>query len=166
MLPPWAEASRERRDHIEQVAALLSRWAEAMLLAPEERRRWQRAAYLHDALRDAPLEHDLAHGPAAADRAAAEGERDQGVLDAVRYHSLGWAGWDDAGRALYCADFLEPGRPYLCDERAALAEAFPRDPEGVLYEVARLRVSHSVRSGWQLLPATVDFWNALAGARG
>lgn len=165
MLPSWAVTTPERRAHVERVAELLGRWADAMGLGPERRSRWLRAAYLHDALRDAPLDDPLAHGPAAADRAAAVGERDRGVLDAVRYHSLGWAGWDDVGRALYCADFLEPGRPYLDEERAALARAYAGAADRVLYEVARLRVSHSVRSGQPLAPATVAFWNALCAAR-
>src|SRR2546426_7680524 len=41
-----------------------------------------RAAWLHDALRDAPAADELQHGPMAAERAARDGERDPGVLDA------------------------------------------------------------------------------------
>ena len=105
-LPAWATVTPERRAHIERVVALLDRWADAMRIAAGERERWRRAGWLHDALRDAPLGDPFAHGPAAADRAAAEGERDRGVLDAVRHHTIGSADWDDVGRMLYLADFL------------------------------------------------------------
>lgn len=162
MLPPWAQVSAERRAHIERVAALVGNWADAMGVPATERARWLKAAYLHDALRDAPLTGALAHGPAAADRAAREGETDQGVLDAVRYHTVGFAGWDDAGRMLYLADFLEPGRKFAADERRALAARVPRERDAVLKEVVRWRIEWVLRSGWPLVPETVGLWNALA----
>jgi HD superfamily phosphohydrolase YqeK len=147
-----------------------------MQVEPHEQHRWLRAVWLHDALRDlspdelerlAPDDEgplDLRHGPAAAARAAAGGETDQGVLDAVRYHSIGYAGWDRVGRVLYSADFLEPGRAFDPEARAALARRFPSEPDAVLLEVARRRLLHVVRSGWPLPAATVEFWNALASA--
>ena len=67
----------------------------------------------------------LRHGPASAARAKAEGEVDRGVLDAVRYHSIGLAEWDMVGRALYCGDYLEPGRTSGKGARAELAGDFP-----------------------------------------
>ena len=109
---------------IERVAALASRWADEMQLPAPERDRVLRAVWLHDALRDAEEADmrwlapefegpaDLLHGPAAARRAAQEGETDLGVLAAVRWHSLGSPEWDHVGRMLYCADFLEPGRKH------------------------------------------------------
>src|SRR5205823_4281231 len=83
-----------RRAHIERVVGLLDAWAAARRAPAAERARWLRAGWLHDALRDAPAANELAHGPMAAERAARAGETDRGVLDAVRYHSLGYAGWD------------------------------------------------------------------------
>jgi 2-amino-4-hydroxy-6-hydroxymethyldihydropteridine diphosphokinase len=165
-LPPWAEVSEKRRAHIERVAALLDRWADAMRTPAAERGRWLRAAYLHDALRDARMAREggdaLAHGPLAADRAASEGEADRGVLDAVRYHTVGYAGWDAVGRMLYLADFLEPGRSFGAEERRALADRVPAERDAVLREVARWRIEWVVRSGWPLVPETVAFWNSLA----
>jgi HD superfamily phosphohydrolase YqeK len=133
-----------------------------MHVPAKERERWLRAAWLHDALRDAPLGDLMAHGPAAAERAAQDGERDRGVLDAVRYHTIGYAGWDDVGRMLYLADFLEPGRDFDPDGRRALAERVPAEADAVLREVARRRIEWVLRSGWRLLPETVAFWNSLA----
>ena len=171
--PSWATASPERVAHIERVARLVLDWAEEMGVPDSERNRWLRAVWLHDALRDAPPEElekwaptspgppAIRHGPASAARAKADGETDRGVLDAVRYHSMGLAEWDMVGRVLYCADFLEPGRNFDKSGRAELAVRFPRDPTGVLREVARARVSRLVQSGWPLPDPTVRFWNSL-----
>src|SRR5437868_9113138 len=75
-LPPWAEVGRRRHAHIRRVAALVGEWADAMKVSQAERRRWLRAVWLHDALKDAKLPDAATHGPAAADRAAQEGETD------------------------------------------------------------------------------------------
>ncbi|HEV8400463.1 MAG TPA: HD domain-containing protein [Gemmatimonadales bacterium] len=161
-LPAWAQVTPARQQHVERVVGLLRGWADAMKVAAPERERWIRAGWLHDALRDAPLNDLMAHGPAAADRAAQDGERDRGVLDAVRYHTIGYAGWDDVGRMLYLADFLEPGRDFDSDGRRELAARVPREGDVVLREVARRRLEWVLRSGWPLAPETVAFWNALA----
>jgi HD superfamily phosphohydrolase YqeK len=160
-LPPWAVVTPERRAHIERVATLLETWASAMGVADAERARWLKAAWLHDALRDAPAANELAHGPMAAERAAREGETDQEVLDAVRYHSIGYARWKDVGRMLYLADYLEPGRPFDRERRAALASRVPAEPDVVLRQVAARRITRVVEGGWPLLAETVDFWNGL-----
>lgn len=173
-LPEWAVVTAKRREHIARVAATLTDWADAMDVSPRERRRWLKAAWMHDALKDAPRERQrhlaapfagppsLWHGPAAARRAEQEGERDRGVLAAVRYHSIGFAGWDRVGRMLYLADFLEGGRRHHDGHRARQARRVPDDPDGVLREVAMDRIAHGIRKGWPLLPETVAFWNALA----
>src|SRR5438132_5897182 len=126
-LPAWAIVTPERRAHIERVVALLATWAVPRRTAEAERARWLRAGWLHDALRDAPAANELAHGPMAAERAAREGETDRGVLDAVRYHSIGYASWENVGKMLYLADYLEPGRPFDQPRRAALAARVPAE---------------------------------------
>lgn len=161
-LPPWAHVTPERRAHIERVVALLEGWADAMHVDEAEQDRWLRAGWLHDALRDAPFKDPFAHGPAAADRAAASGEQDRGVLTAIRYHTVGSADWDDVGRMLYLADFLEPGRDHDPPaERERLARAVPTQRDDVLREVVRRRIDWVLRSGWPLPPDTVAFWNCL-----
>ncbi len=175
-MPAWAAMGPDRLAHVRRVVALVEQWATAMGISESERHRWLRAAWLHDALRDAdpaelarlapdaagPIE--LWHGPAAAARAAAEGETDRGVLDAVRFHSVGSADWDRAGQVLYCADFLEPGRRFDQADRAALAERLPTDFNAVYFEVLQRRLAYLIRSGWTLPDSTVRLWNSLASA--
>jgi len=172
-LPSWAVVTASRRKHVARVVRLLAEWAEAMDVSARERQRWLRAAWMHDALKDAPraVVRKLAapfagppailHGPAAARRAALARERDRGVLDAIRYHSVGYADWDHVGRMLYLADFLEAGRRHHDAARTAQAKRVPGDPDGVLWAVARDRIAHGIRKGLPLLPETVAFWNAL-----
>ncbi len=162
-LPSWAIVTPERRAHIERVTALLSAWAMAMGIPDAERARWLRAGWLHDALRDAPAANELEHGPMAAERAAHEGERDQGVLDAVRYHSIGYARWDDVGRMLYLADYLEPGRPFDRELRRSFAARVPEERDAALKQVAGRRIARVIECRWPLRQETVDFWNSLVG---
>jgi len=171
VLPPWACVSDRRRAHIERVCALLDAWAVAMRLDAEERRAWADAGRLHDALRDASepelralsgdaeSQVELLHGPAAAARLEAEGERRAGVLDAVRWHTLGSASWERVGRALYMADYLEPGRTFARSERAFLASVVPHDFERAFREVLRHRLEWALRDGKALRPETVALWN-------
>ena len=163
-LPPWAVVTPERRAHIERVVALLDSWAAARRAPNAERARWLTAGWLHDALRDAPAANELAHGSMAAERAAREGETDRGVLDAVRYHSLGHAGWDDVGKMLYLADYLEPGRTFERELRASLAAQVPQDRDGVLQQVAAHRIARVIDGRWPLVRDTVDFWNSLVAS--
>jgi HD superfamily phosphohydrolase YqeK len=172
-LPEWAQVTATRRAHIRRVAGLLDQWAQALTLKAAERDRWLRAAILHDALKDAPAElvaslaqprlgpPALWHGPAAAQRAEADGERDAGVLAAVRYHSVGYADWDWTGRMLYLADYLDPGRHFADDTRRAWAVRMPKDRDAVLREVTRARIERGLRKGWPLLAETAGFWNSL-----
>jgi len=163
-LPPWAVVAPERRAHIERVVGLLDAWAAARRTPDAERARWLRAGWLHDALRDAPAANELAHGPMAAERAARAGETDRGVLDAVRYHSLGYAGWDDVGKMLYLADYLEPGRAFDREVRASLAARVPQDRDAALQQVAARRIARVIDGRWPLVRETVDFWNSLVGS--
>ncbi len=177
-LPDWAVVSPRRAGHIARVAALLARWAAARGLAAEEEARWRRAALLHDALRDATDEvlagycarparwpRSIWHGPAAASAARRAGERDRGVLAAVHYHSLGYAGWDDVGRFLFMADYLEPGRAHERPVLDALAARAAGEPEDVLREVAANKLRWLLHVGRPIPRETWEFWNNLAAAR-
>jgi HD superfamily phosphohydrolase YqeK len=130
-LPPWAEATPERREHMARVAALLA--------------------------------GSLLHGPAAAEKLRIDGVRDAGLLHAVAYHTLGHADLGPEGRALYAADFLEPGRLGLRDDwRTALRARMPGEVHDVVREILSARVVHLVETGRPVRPETMGFWNSMA----
>lgn len=174
-LPDWAEADAARRAHIARVADLMGAWAAELRLPPPERTRWLAVAWLHDALRNADpqglrvrvppgmaaLPGPLLHGPAAAERLRLDGVGDGELLQAVAYHTLGHPGLGTLGRALYAADFLEPGRDLLNAWREGLRSRLPSDLDGVVREVLGARIGYLVGRGSPLRPETVAFWNVL-----
>jgi HD superfamily phosphohydrolase YqeK len=172
-LPEWAIASEKRRGHIARVTALLDAWSEALGASPEERQAWHDAGRWHDALRDADdatlrsLADDpsrplgMLHGSAAARWLERDGESRTDVLDAVRWHTTGHAQWDRVGKALYMADFLEPGRPFMQADRAFLAHLVPLRFEAVFRQVVRLRLEWALREGKGFAPETVALWDAV-----
>lgn len=178
-LPEWAEAGAKRREHIARVAALLDSWAGEAGLSAEDRQRWRAAGYLHDALRDAApealrplvsgdlaaLPGSLLHGPALATRLRRAGVGDEELLGAIAFHTVGDPTLGPLGRALYAADFLEPGRTYHVEGREGLCARAPTELDAVAREVARLRITHLLRNGLPLHPRTVAFWNALLDER-
>ncbi len=173
-LPSWARVSEKRRGHIARVTALLDRWAAELHVPPDEARAWHDAGLFHDALRDAPEEElralvgdpslpsQILHGPAAAARLLRDGEAREDLLEAVRWHTVGNGAWARTGRALYMADFLEPGRSFARADRAFLASHLVHDFDGVFRQVVRQRLEWSLREGNQLYPETVSLWNDVA----
>jgi predicted HD superfamily hydrolase involved in NAD metabolism len=171
-LPDWAQVEKKRRGHIARVTALLMEWADRMKVDAEERTAWIDAGRFHDALKDAPDEElrtlagsapyelQMLHGPAAAALLENQGEKRRGMLDAIRYHTIGYLEWDRTGRALYMADFLEPGRSFAKADRAFLAKHVPFDFDGVFRQVVRTRLEWSLHEGHSLFPETVALWNA------
>jgi 2-amino-4-hydroxy-6-hydroxymethyldihydropteridine diphosphokinase len=166
--------SARRLAHIERVTALLDGWSAALGLTRDEAAAWHDVGAWHDALRDAEepelrawagdqrLPVKVLHGPAVAARLEHEGESRVEVLDAIRWHTLGRAGWARTGRALYMADFLEPGRPFAGAERAFLARAVPSDFSGVFRQVVQLRLEWTIREGKPVFPETAALWNEVA----
>jgi 2-amino-4-hydroxy-6-hydroxymethyldihydropteridine diphosphokinase len=173
-LPDWARVSEKRRAHIARVTELLDEWARALRLPADQIRAWHDAGVLHDALRDAPEEWlrelsghpegyttEMLHGPAAASRLAQDGEAREELLDAIRYHTVGSSNWGRLGRALYMADYLEPGRKFSRADRAYLASQVPLDFDATFRQVLRARLEWSLREGMRLFPEAVALWNAV-----
>ncbi len=172
-LPDWAIAGEDRRAHMRRVADLLESWARELGLPEAEVIRWRAAGMLHDALRDASpeelrkdlpeSEQDLPgkvlHGPAAARRL--QGLVDPRIVTAVRYHTIGSPDLDELGRALYLADFLEPGRPQLVEWRAGLRARMPHDRHAVLLDVLDARLRHALDRRLPLRGETAAFWSAV-----
>ena len=160
---------------MERVAGVLGGWASALGLGEAETARWRAAGWLHDALREADpaelrpvvpgalsdLPGRLLHGPAAAARLRAEGVDDGPFLLAVAFHTIGHPEFDALGRALYAADFLEPGRRGQMEWREALRARMPAGPGAVVREVARSRIGGLLEAGAPLRRETWEFWNSL-----
>jgi len=173
VLPTWAKVSEKRRKHIARVTTLLMQWADEIGIGEQERRDWMHAGLLHDALRDAgeaelralaqdPVrEEELLHGPAVANLLATSGDVSVPALLAIRYHTVGSPDWNRTGKALYMADFLEPGRSFAHSDRAFLARQVPHDFDGVFRQVLRARLEYALREGYTLFPETVGLWNAV-----
>lgn len=172
VMPSWACVTERRLEHIVRVTSLLDEWASALELPPDEAQRWHDAGRYHDALRDAPEPElrelagdlpeytlDMLHGPAAANRLRNDGEDRTDLLDAIRFHTVGSARWDRLGKALYMADYLEPGRKFSRADRAYLASQVPRDFDATFRQVLRNRLEWSLREGQRLFPEAVALWN-------
>ena len=172
-LPAWACVTERRIAHIQRVTALLNSWAATMRLPAADARAFVDAGRLHDALRDAPEEQlraitrdntspaGLLHGPAAAILLEQDGESRADLLDAIRYHTVGSREWGRLGRALYMADFLEPGRKFAREDRRFLALQVPAAFDGVFRQVVRMRLEWTVREGNVIFPETAALWNSL-----
>ena len=174
-LPDWAVAGPARREHMARVAALLGEWAAALDLAEDDRARWRAAGYLHDALRDERpevlrpfvpprlrnLPSLILHGPAAAERLRQAGVDDDEFLLAIASHTIGGAGLGTLGRALYIADYLEPGRAYATEWHARLRDRMPADLGAVLREVVADRMRRGRESGRTLASETLALWDEL-----
>lgn len=174
-LPAWAEATPERRDHVARVAELMDLWAERTGLSDDDRARWRAAGLLHDALRDADVDRlrplvdpvlrdapgKMLHGPAAAARLRQDGVEDEPLLLAIAWHTLGHPRFDRLGKALYLADYTEPGRDYESETLAAKRDRVPEELDGVLLEVAADRIGRSLQRRRPLLEPTIEFWNLL-----
>jgi 2-amino-4-hydroxy-6-hydroxymethyldihydropteridine diphosphokinase len=170
-LPAWAQVNERRRGHIGRVTHLLLSWADQLRVDGAERTAWRDAAIWHDALRDAPedeLRHlagpdrypvAMLHGPAAAAFLERAGETRGEVLEAIRWHTVGHPEWSRTGRALYMADFLEPGRSFARADRAFLARHVTQDFDGVFRQVVQRRMLWKIGEGYELFPPTVALWN-------
>lgn len=173
-LPDWARMSEGRRRHAERVAELMTRWAEALELPEEEIVRWRAAALLHDALRDEEptrlralvpepggFPEPALHGPAVARLLRDAGVRDEGLLRAIAFHTVGHPELDRMGLFLYAADWMDPDRPDPEGERAALRDRMPAEWAHVLPVVAAARIGRALEHRYRLLAETAGFWNRI-----
>lgn len=171
--------SKARLGHTLRVAQTSERLAKAHGADPD---RALLAALIHDATReiggtnllhlaegwDLPVGRPerespkLLHGPVAAELARRElGVTDEGVLQAVREHTVAAPGMSDLSLILYLADKIEPARDYPSVERIRhLAE---RDLRAAATEALRRSVAYNEKRG---KPTHPDSLRALAWLEG
>ena len=178
-LPKWSSPSAGRKKHMLRVADLMGDWASALGLADEAVHTWRAAGLLHDALREVPpselaellpdkhleLPPKAYHGPAAAVRLSKDGVEDKGFLQAIRWHTLGSPKLALIGKALYAADFLEPGRRSRRRWREGLRSRAPRHLNSVLREIVGSRIDYLLRAEMPVPRPTLGFWNSLVEDR-
>jgi len=174
-LPKWAVCGKRRRAHMKRVSDLMGEWAEQLGLDAYEVVRWRAAGMLHDALREASpsklrplvpprrraLPPKAYHGPAAATLLARDGVEDTELLHAIRWHTLGSRNFRRLGRALYAADFLEPGRRSRRRWREGLRGRASRNLDRVLREIVANKIDYLLRAEMPVSRRTVRFWNSL-----
>ena len=178
-LPRWAVAGTKRREHMERVAELLRDWSKARCESPIEVERWAALGFLHDALRDAKpndlrpyvevsmtyLPGSMLHGPATARMLREGGVTDETLLTAVKYHTIGTADFGVIGKALYAADFLEPGREFCQKWRCELRAIMPEQLDTVVCKIVGARVQHLIDKERPVRAETLGFWNTLVKGR-
>ncbi|WP_455381090.1 bis(5'-nucleosyl)-tetraphosphatase (symmetrical) YqeK [Salinispira pacifica] len=103
----------------------------------------------------------LLHGRAAALFLSGRfGVDNENVLDAIRHHTFGRAGYPDLGKALFLSDYLEPGRKY---STAALREAvLGRSLDGAVAAV----IEDAIAKGKSLAEATRAMYDEVSENRG
>jgi 2-amino-4-hydroxy-6-hydroxymethyldihydropteridine diphosphokinase len=107
----------------------------------------------------------MLHGPAAAERLRRDGVQDEEVLAAVASHTTGGAGLPTLAKALYAADYLEPGRDYAAELHGRLRSRMPDDLVAVVRDVAGERMMRALESRRPIHPDTLALWNELAAPR-
>ena len=75
----------------------------------------------------------------------------------MRCHTVGSPAFGALGRALYLADFLEPGRNFSPEWTESLRRRMPAEMDAVLREVVEARIGHVVKSGATVHPETKAF---------
>jgi HD superfamily phosphohydrolase YqeK len=175
ILPAWAVYGEARYQHMQRVARLMKLWARSRGLKPRKVKRWIAAGFLHDALRNEKpsrlrmavpprfkrLAGPVLHGPAAAQKLRHEGVEDGRLLLAIEYHTLGSRHLTTLGRALYAADFLEPGRNRRVKWRSKLRKRMPDELDSVVLEILSARLAHQLHTSRPMRPETVGMWNAM-----
>lgn len=162
--------------HTQGVMSTSRRLAEAYGEDPD---RAELAAIIHDAAKNWPIEEqreyilkhgldqellsynkELWHAEVGAHIAWAQYEiKDQGILDAIRYHTSGRAQMSKLEKIVWLADYIEPNRSFPgVDEARRLAESSLE--EGVLFGL-NATIIHLIQKNSVIYPGTLAARNAM-----
>ena len=90
----------------------------------------------------------LLHGPVCAAWMAAEGGLDDDrVLNAVRWHTFGWADMDEVGKVVFVADKLEPVKVTADAALAPIRELADSDLDAALLAILEKREAELTAAG-------------------
>lgn len=104
-----------------------------------------------------PVVHQFSGADLARDR---YGVTDEGILDAIRYHTTGKPNMSALGKLIFCADILEPGRKY--DGVDELRKIISSDFEKGFVACVKRSYDHLVEKGGEIYYLTkecLDFYN-------
>lgn len=88
--------------------------------------------------------------------------KDDELIHAIRFHTLGSAEFGNLGFALYAADFLEPGRKMKENWRSKRRKRAPTELKAVVTEILAARIGYLLERRRPLHPRTTDFWNKIS----
>jgi nicotinate-nucleotide adenylyltransferase len=137
-------------------------------MAHDLAREWEESRILDTARKDGyelreeeyrmPL---LLHGRAAAvELRQRYGERREQVLQAVRWHTTGHVDIGALGMALYCADYMEPGRSHI--DRQEYERLMSRDSlEEMTLEILEVELERMYAQGKTVVPYSVELRDRL-----
>ena len=174
-LPDWSVYGKKRYKHMQRVAELMRDWARTRGISDHKIKRWSAVGYLHDALRNEKPKRlrlvvpprfkkvpgPLLHGPAVAEKLRHLGVKDEKLLLAIQYHTTGSRHLSTIGRALFAADFLEPGRSGKKKWRARRRERVPTELDEVVLEILEHRITKQLEKTRPVRPETMGMWNAM-----
>ena len=145
----------------------------------EDPNRAEVAAILHDSCKYADIEwmeqivkeqaldsrllgwgSELLHGPVGAYVAKDEFHiTDEGILDAIRYHTTGRAGMSRLEKIIYIADMIEPNRKFDGVER--LREKAKKDLDKAMRACIRHSLTFLIATKQPIFPVSLECYNDL-----
>lgn len=115
------------------------------------------AALLHDVgyfIGYSKKDRSLTHAAISARYARRIGIKDQSVLDAIEWHTVGRPGMDTLGKIIFLADGIEPGRNYpSIDLIRSLAK---KDLDGAILMFIQVSQTYLKQKGKRLSPHTIQ----------
>jgi len=128
---------------------------------PRDEQRALAALYPEEIVASPVIAEKILHGPAAAVVLARDyGVCDEGLLEAVAFHTVGRVGMGELAVAVYCADKLEPGRE--CYDETFRRECLDLPLAGMLAAIIRNNVVWLESRGKAVAPETFVLYNSLA----
>lgn len=107
---------------------------------------------------------ELLHGPVGAYVAKNEfGVTDEGILDAIRYHTTGRSGMSDLEKIVFIADMIEPNRKFDGVER--LRDKAKKDLDKAMSACIQHSLAYLIATKQPVFPVSLECYNDLMNIR-